>query len=41
MTTAVRPESDSGVPIRRTSAVPTSHPPTRRRLDHVACSAGW
>ena len=37
MATAVRPESDSGAfPIRRTSAVPLSHPaPTRRRLDHV------
>ncbi len=37
MTTAVRPESDSGAfPLHRTSAVPVSHPaPTRRRLDHV------
>ena len=37
MTTAVRPESDSGAfPLRRTSAVPPSPPaPTHRRLDHV------
>jgi uncharacterized membrane protein len=37
MTTAVRPENDSGAfPLRRTSAVLTSPPaPTRRRLDHV------
>ena len=37
MTTAVRPESDSGAfPIHRTSAAPRPHPaPTRRRLDHV------
>ncbi|MFL5519002.1 MAG: DUF1624 domain-containing protein [Gemmatimonadales bacterium] len=37
MTTAVRPESDSGAfPIRRTSAVPRPHPaPAPRRPEHV------